>query len=476
MAFVRVTLQELRGKLGIKTDKNNNIDCPFCKGKKKLHFSDEKQMWHCFGCDASGRTLHFFAMYHLGRDFPSSKTEQKKLSQELIRFMGYDDSHMQRSAPAKTPPRKLKQPASDSQIHAVYSAMASLAMFQLHPDHKKELKRRGLTGAQIERNGYRTYPYKTPIPPEIVNLYNSVDPALKAGFSQKKAAQTQLGLLVANLLEKQGYNLDGIPGFYQFGGHWCLVYTPGILIPTRNVYGQIVLWQVRRSFKPKYITLSCGKLPGAVEEDISRCHFPLANDTLSPENKVIFTEGPLKADIAKALTNDPCVFVAIPGIRNVKDLLKNCRVLRKAGIREMYNALDMDRLTNPHVREGSAKLTAALRNRGMTVIPMYWGERYAAQQLMLYQSIAKHRHVSVPPYDYRLSVYDKLNIVGDALHRADITPGKQLEESQYWEDETKGIDDYLFSLIQRKEHTQSAQKECIKTFHQTLLRINKSSS
>lgn len=301
-----------------------------------------------------------------------------------------------------------------------------------------------------------------------------MDPALRAGHSQKRAAQIQLGLLAAQLLEERGHVLDGIPGFYKFGNHWCLVYIPGILIPVRNITGQIVRWQVRRKYgEPKYKTLSLSSMPGAVQDQISRCHFPLANDKPSDTVKVIFTEGPLKADIAKALSNDPCAYAAICGISNTKDLLDDCiKPLKKAGVKELYNGFDMDRLTNPNVRKGSEKLRMELQQRGIRVIPMYWGEKYATERLMIYQSIAKARHVSVPPYPHQLPVFEKLNLVASALNDAGIDPGKQTKDSQYWESETKGIDDYLFSCIQKKTHTQTVRKDCLRVYHETLIRVN----
>ena len=475
MAYVQVTLRELREKFRIEVDRNNNVFCPFCNERKRklLHFDDEKDMWRCSKCGAKGGVLHFFSKYQLGYDLPSDQEGRQKVKEEMYKHLDYDSNSTARPRYKPLPQKPTKKAASDTQLHAVYTAMASLAVFHLLPDHKKELKRRGLTSAQIERNGYRSFPFRTQIPEHIVALYNSVDPALRTGHTEKKAAQVQLGLLVAKMLEEKGHNLDGIPGFYLFGEYWCLYYNPGILIPTRNIHGQIVRWQVRTNYEPKYRTLSCRDMPGAVNDQISRCHFPLGNDKLAPAHKVIFTEGPLKADVAKALSADPCVFAAIPGIGNKKDLLDNCGEFKKAGITEIYNAFDMDRLTNPNVRSGSALLSQEISDLGLKVIPMYWGEQYAATQLMIYQSIAKNRHIPIPSHSYKLPVFEKLNIVAAALNQAGINPGKQTEESQYWDSETKGIDDYLFSLIERKEHTQSARKSHMRTYHATLLNINK---
>lgn len=476
MAYTDISLAELRSKLGIEVNSRGYADCVFCGGKKKLHFKDDEGFWRCPVCRSSGRTLHLYARYQLGMEtLPDDKKERAKLSKQLSEFMGYTDPEIRKNRPAP-PPKAPKQPvASDEQLHTVYSALASLAEFRLTAEHKQALKKRGLTGSIIERNGYRTYPTKTRVPAQIVNLYNQVDPALRAGLSSKKAAQIQFGLHVAQELELRGHNLEGIPGFYKFGPHWCLSYHPGIMIPTRNIHGQIVIWQVRKDYgDTKYITLSCADMPGAVTDNVSRCHFPIGNAKLdTPGVKVIFTEGPLKADVALALTKDPCIFAAIPGVSNTKDLLRNCKALTDAGITTMFNALDMDRYTNHNVREPAADLCAAIGKRGIQVIPMCWGEQYAVKTLDAYASIAKLRGVQVPPIDYRATVFEKLDNVSASLHKAGIEYGKDLPKAiRHWEPQTKGIDDYLYSKIQRKEHTQKEKANHLHLYHATLLRIN----
>lgn len=474
-----VSLRELREKLGIKTTKKGYADCPFCNAKKLLKFTDEKDQWRCNICDAHGAVMHFFAMYYMGMDsLPSDRAGRRKVKAAMLEFCGYDTNQ----PPVRktfTPPEPTgpKFPvAPDAQLHAVYSAMASLAVFQLIPEHKKELRRRGLSNAAIERNGYRTFPVKTYIPPDVYPLYDSVDKEAREKVTQKDKKKILFGLYVAKALQERGLVLDGIPGFFRFGKHWCLTYDPGILIPTRNIHGQIVIWQVRKkSGKAKYKTLSCSYEPGAVDDSVSRCHFPLGNDKLSDTVKLIFTEGPLKADVARALTNDPCAFVAIQGVGNKVDLLKNTDAFLKAGVTEIYNGLDMDRLTNPGVRKGSKSLCMELEAHGLRVIPMYWGEKYAAEQLMVYQALARLYGVTIPPHDYRLSVFDKLNIVAAALNDAGINPAKQFDGAEYWESDTKGIDDYLFSFTKMKSHSHTSRTNYIREYHQTLLKLNEQS-
>ncbi len=447
---ITYTMVQLLDRLGLEYTRSNNLDCPFCGKKKKLHFSNESNFWKCPVCSASGGVLHFYARYQLGMEtLPPSKEEKGALAEKLREFMGDSNSDMQRvkGQERKAPPAPAIVPvADDNRLHTIYSAMAALPIFQLQPAHKKELMRRGLSATQVERNGYRSYPAKSEIPPYITDIYNAVDPKLKEDHTTRKANQIKLGLYVAKTLEADGHKLDGIPGFYKFGPHWCLTYCPGILIPTRNILGQIVIWQVRRNIDPKYMTLSCGSLPGAVTASVSRCHFPLGNHPLSDVVKTVFTEGPLKADVACALHHDPATFVAIPGINTTKDLLAHSEMFRKAGITQLHNALDMDKLTNPNVRKGSNALCDALRKRGLQVIPMYWGDDYAEYKLFAYRLIAKARGVFIPAINPSFPIFEKLNIVADALNRADIDPGRMDGGLSYWDPSSKGIDDYLFSL------------------------------
>lgn len=263
----------------------------------------------------------------------------------------------------------------------------------------------------------------------------------------------------------------------------------------------------------------------------SRCHFPLGNAKLTdPATKVVFTEGPLKADIASALNNDPCIFMAVHGVNNTKDLYANCKKLKEAGISTVYNAFDMDRYTNPNVREATKDICDQMEAIGLKVVPMCWGEEHAAKMmadyssiacekgiqmpdlthqfsnreqlqiyadalqmagipflpnvpdeskadtiLLAYRSICTIRGVPVPVMCYPLSVFDKLNIVADALNRAGIDPGKKKDEDShdnYWEPTSKGIDDYLFSQIQKKERRNVDKVNYIQICNETLLRIN----
>lgn len=454
MATTKYTIFDLVERLGFEITTRGNISCPFCtepEKRKTLHLKEEDDYWRCNKCKSSGGVLHFYSKYALGYDLPPSKEGRSEVANQLRDFMG-DSSAQQTAAPTEKKKKAPKVPvASDAKLHAVYSAMAQIPALQLTSDHRKELKRRGLSDEVIERNQYRSIPNNPVVPDCYVEMYETAggENLRSELFSWHSSRNVQFGLMIAHTLVAAGYDLTGVPGFFKFGDKWCLWFmNPGILIPTRNMHGQIVIWQVRQKRTPKYLTLSCSNLPGTVTEEVSRCHYPLGNAPISPDVPVLFTEGPLKADVACQLYYSPVVFFAIPGICTTKDLIRNLRIIKKAyNITEVNNALDMDRLTNPNVRNGSRDLVTGIQDLGMTVRDMYWGTDYATRKLMALDLIAKLRKVPVPEAAIN-TVFDKLCAVAEALNDAGINPCKVKDASgkstlYYWESETKGIDDFL---------------------------------
>lgn len=456
-----ITMTELLDRLGLEYSRNKLETCPFCGHKRSLSFNDDKGMWICCKCapHSSGRVLHFYARYVKGMDeLPKSSKEKGRLSKELREFMGRVVTETEKPYTAAPRPKKtgnIIPVASDAQLHAVYSAMADLPFLSLSKVHRKNLQKRGLTDEAINFNGYRTMPVDFPDASPYISLYEKEggEETRRKVFGdrwQYPANQIQLGLKIAAALTAMGHELKGVPGFYKFGNSWCFWVNPGILIPTRNIKGQIVVWQVRQSRDPKYLTCHCSSLPGAVTETVSRCHFPRSNAPLSPDVPVIFTEGPLKGDVSVCLYGKPVFFACIAGISVTEDLLRHIEDFRIAGINVIQNGFDMDKLTNPNVIRGSASLMKEIRMRGMAVQQLYWAESYAQYKLMSLTFIARIRNVILPDNLQTMNVFDRLSAVAQALDAANVRActfenGKK-KVSCYWEPETKGIDDYYLSL------------------------------
>lgn len=453
------TLEELLDRLGLEYS-GSHMNCPFCHGKKTVKLKFDDNVWRCAKCEVSGGNKHLYAYVHEGLSpdsYPTDRREIAALSKRLSQFMGFDPGPCQQptlSDKVNRPIRKREKvfPASDDHLDAVYQALMTIPELQLLPEHKELLLKRGLSEQAIERNGYRSIPESVSLPKLYHDMY------LHDGGkypSSRKADSIRLGLYVADKLIQQGLTLKGVPGFYKFGIHWCYWCVPGILIPTRNYKGQIVIWQVRKDKlrsknEAKYLTVSCQDFPGAVTEAVSRCHFPIGNAPLDSGASLLITEGPLKADVACHLYGSPVSFAAIPGISTTTDLLSLSPLFLKLGKQEVYNALDMDRMTNANVRRGCEKIRSQFLENGITFSDIFWGDQYAAYKLRQLSLLARRNriHIHASSCD---SVFLKLSEYVKALEAAGIAPcpvtalPDGTKETHYWDPDTKGIDDFLFS-------------------------------
>lgn len=445
------SLEELLDRLRMSYTDSGKMDCPFCGTRRKVNLNFETNFWRCPKCESSGGVLHLFARLQLGiEELPADKEKKGEIAMQLREFMDGGCSASPSAAPKpKKPPRPVIQVAMDEDLNAVYTAMQKIPALQLLPEHKQDLLKRGLTEDVIRRNGYLSIPEIMPAPDLYVRMYEEQGGEERRRHTLRKLTPQQIifGLLIAHSVESQGLSLQGVPGFFKFGERWCYWCPPGMLIPTRNINGQIVIYQVRQKAHPKYMTVSWENLPGHVNVPVSRCHFPLGNAPLSKETPVLVTEGPLKADIACFLWGKPAVFAAIPGISTTSDLLRYSEMFKSAGITEVNNALDMDRLTNPNVRKGSKKLVKNFRERGIVLRDLYWGTQYATYSLLSLSVLARHRNVPVKIHP-KSNVFEQLNHLAAAMEAASINAfihkddnGKKVE--QFWDPETKGIDDYL---------------------------------
>lgn len=162
-----------------------------------------------------------------------------------------------------------------------------LSLLTLCPTHQASLKERGLTRDEIDWLGYRTTP------------------------------TTRLRRIVTELLER-GCVLDGVPGFYcqKDTGQWTLdIRGSGIMLPDRNLNGQIEAIQVRldKVYNQKFYNLtSIDQYYGTQ----SKCcpHYVGVHEG---DEVVCLTEGVMKADIAYSFalgTSYESGFVGLTGV------------------------------------------------------------------------------------------------------------------------------------------------------------------
>lgn len=222
--------------------------------------------------------------------------------------------------PMPSPPLPQTQdraPRALDDRHAVYSEM--LSFLTLSERHRENLLERGLSDERIVQNGYKSMP-ETP------------------------AARRLLAKLV-----NDSYELLGIPGFYTRDEQWTLAGPNGFLIPVRDHAGCIQGLKIRLddAAQPnrKYRWLS-SRDQRFTNGSRSYSWIHVTGDRT--RKKAFLTEGPLKGDVASFLSGD-ALFICTGGVNAIHGLRETIQAL---GVREIVEAMDMDQLTNPQVRNG----------------------------------------------------------------------------------------------------------------------------
>ncbi len=450
--FVKISLRKLVDTYGWNYTSTGKTNCPFCGGKKKLQLDLDRDLWNCVRCRTGGTTLDLFAMYSRGyKSKPREKDEMHQLGLEMVDYCG-DSSLLDATQPHPVPSRQPRQPqqpqtrlpASDEHLDKAYSFILSQPEMALSLEHTAELLRRGLTEKDLEVNGYGTlteFAVNEPLM-EVFNACGGNEQKSKLFSFPYPTKRLLTGMEIARRLQEAGLSPEGVPGFFKFGNDqnwcWCLYFYPGIMIPTRNRDGQIVSIQVRTNIPkmPKYMTLSSSNLPGAVNASISRCHFCRQNPSLEKGTPVLVTEGALKADVALSLSGGKAAIISIPGICNTKDLFAQVSYLKSKQV-TVYNAFDMDRFTNPNVRAGVEEIKRHFLLDGLPMVSLHWGADCARRKMAEYLPLAALNKIPVNWHDIS---YHALYDLASTIFSCHLSYTKD-----YWDDNSKGIDDALLS-------------------------------
>ena len=325
------------------------VDCPICGDKRgKTYLNTVKNVWRCNYCSNGGGMLALYAMvYHISNSEAYQAICDALMTGEVSR-----EYAVAARAEAATIPQS--ETASAQEIHRTYSAM--LSMLTLSAAHREHLHRvRGLSDEDIERFGLKS----TPLP----FLFPSI----------------------ANKLIKQGFTVQGVPGFFvDDKGRWTVRFfakTAGIIIPLRSVDGLICGIQTRldhpikdKDDPPekegvKYLSLSSnGKNMGTPCSGL--VHF-----VGKPDARVVYvTEGGLKADVANALTGR--TFLASIGANNVAPLDNIFAYLKRNGVEEIIEAADMDKYRNKTVNSGASRIYLMARKHGLACRRLVWNPIY----------------------------------------------------------------------------------------------------
>jgi len=449
--------------------------CPFCydpskdkESKRTMTISTVGDVFNCFYCHTSGRTLSLYAKVKHGAGFRLLKTNFAKVYQEF--WQDYNGG-VELTPISTRPTTKRYPPSGDRRLNAFYYALLTFPDFALTPEHRKNLMMRGLPEDQIEKNMYRS------VPADWDKMGSVPSPLFKKLRQEAKkysrlayydGRRLRLSYLAAQWAiehadQRPEYKEPyGVPGFFKLADVWMVKLSEGMMIPVRNIKREIVGIQTRvdnGSFK--YVTMSANGLPYGVSEMIARIHYPMANKWIQHKGKVAITEGPLKADIAAYYMNiikptDGYAFLALPGVQTTSRLpFELERIEHKYQIKEIYNCFDMDKLTNLNVNDAMKGLSELLKKHGWTEHGVTWAPKYGKKMLEKYTSIALKKGLSVTLTGKWES---DLTAVCRSMKEAGVDYATDSEgHTVYWSPVSKGIDDYLWSVIKYKSEQRSAK-------------------
>ena len=167
------------------------------------------------------------------------------------------------------------------------------------------------------------------------------------------------------------------------------------------------------------------------------------------------TEGPLKADAASELlgTDAKVFFIALHGTMNTKELPDFFKLCKKKGVERIENAFDMDKTTNCHVAEAGKGVWKKAKAAGLSVAVRCWDEDYAKKKYRELGILCANHDIFVPT---SLNVFVDVAAMARALEAAGVEHSVETlpdgtEVKHYWDDATKGIDDYLLTQKQQKK-------------------------
>lgn len=350
-----VTMPEVLSKLGIPTPGRNNfyIECPVCgshKKRKTLNINLSKEVFRCAKCGAGGGAINMYSLYKTGSDRPNAEecAEYAKEIKRIDSFQVSDDFKSRLPEPVKIE-RIDHDPVALEVRSDTYSRL--MKGLGLSVKHYNNLIDRGLRREDILNNGYRSI----------------------SDFSTSK------GEGIAKALTFQGADLIGVPGFLRNdNGNLTLARQgSGFFIPVRSLEGKIergngyVEGLQIRSDNPedsKYRWLSSrDALDGSGA--MTWAHF-----CGYPEEEVILTEGPLKADIIYRFINIPVI--AIPGVNAISQLERMLDLLKSYGTKKIKIAFDMDMYTNQYVQAALENLRDLLTQKGFEIKVLNWDTKY----------------------------------------------------------------------------------------------------
>lgn len=402
------TIREVAYLLNFRIRHKNAVsldaDCPFCGEQKgKLNINLKKNVFKCNRCGESGGMLALYGKVY-GIDNQTACKEIKDALGQNEQAPAYEITTQKRIQPAMEPEKPElvnAEPASDKVKNKTYTMLLSRLL--LTDTHKRNLLERGFTGEQIERNGYRSTP----------------------AFGFRKLTKQLVDV---------GCTVKGVPGFYQEeDGEWSIHFSrksSGFLIPIRNLEGMIVGIQIRLDYPcdgRKYMWLSSVNYHMGVSSG-SPTH--LAGN---PGDRTVYiTEGPLKGDLAHAISGR--TFGCVPGANQYANLPLFLQQMKALGSRFVYEAYDMDKLLKPVCKGDYNEKCMECEN---------YRRDWRTQKLPCEKKQIKRNNIQ-RGCGRLAEICSKLRLEGKSLTWDTDSEGN-------WAEHVKGVDDYLVKLKRTAE-------------------------
>lgn len=309
--------------------------CPFCADATyHLYINPIKERFKCQRCGTSGNSVTLYARIHGITNAKAAVALKNEF--ELNGEETPDIYNIRELSTVTTKSRKER--------HAVYYDL--LGLLNLTEKHRQNLRNRGLSDEHINQFMYKSIP--------LDDVFRRI--------------------IIEKLSEK--YELIGIPGFYRdkFGDIQMLINRfGGMFIPVCDKDGYIQGLQIRldipegvKEKRFRWFSSSSFRDGAKVKSWIH-----IVGDINAKE--ACITEGPMKSDISSTLS-DGWLFIGLPGVNSIELLPEVLRGLPR--LEKVYEALDMDKISNPNVKNALIKLNGILDANGIEHEKCYWNYMY----------------------------------------------------------------------------------------------------